>query len=462
MAIARDYIDDPISSGEEDAVPGQTSFKSIIDTDVVSNGDITAGPTDKPPGVEPMMVDDMDEEPNRQAAEDDKENNGGDENENENESDEPEWEVEAIVGARKIRGGVQQYYIKWKGFDEDDNTWEPESHIHCPDLVDAYWAEQAEKQSAKAAGKNSTRGKRMVLGGSDRRKRKSVDLEQVFNIESEEDENDVEFGESASGRRSAKRRRGDSPPARRVARRNRNSGGGLEAQSSMSPRSRRPVKHVNYKLADPEKDLDSDSGESVGADNGLRGSLSSWDPLVQEIENVDEGERKGELRVYIRWKNGTRSEESALIANKKCPQAIIKFYESHIRFKLPEDGDDDASTDYMDGDTATNRAYPVEDTTTPASEGVHVEDLTDGTTLLVTTEKETTSEMRIEMSADGTVLSRHTTISTTTKGVSSPPQANTLVESVNTREEENEELDCVPQTQTQNAPEEILVIPTTL
>ncbi|KAJ3149164.1 Chromobox protein 3 [Geranomyces variabilis] len=460
MATARDYIDDPISSGEEDAVPGQFPSKSTIDTDVVSNGDIAAGPTDQPPaGVEPMMVDDVDEESNEQAAEDDKENNGGDEDENENESEGPEWEVEAIVGARKIRG-VQQYYIKWKGFDEGDNTWEPESHIHCPDLVDAYWAEQAEKQSAKAAAKNSTRGKRTVLGGSDRQKRKSVDLEQVFNIESEEDENDVEFGESASGRRPGKRRRGDSPPARRVVRRNRNSGGGFEAQSSMSPRSRRPVKHVNYKLADPEKDLDSDSGESVGADNELRGSFSSWDPLVQEIENVDEGERKGELRVYIRWKNGTRSEESALIANKKCPQAIIKFYESHIRFKLPDDGDDDASTDYVDGDTATNRAYPVEDTTTPASEGVHVEDLTDGTTLLVTTENETTSEMRIEMSADGTVLSRNTTTSTTTKGVSSPPRANTLV--VNTREEENEELDCVPQTQTQNASEEIRVIPTTL
>ncbi|KAJ3170833.1 Chromobox protein 1 [Geranomyces variabilis] len=458
MATARDYVDDPISSGEEDAVPGQIPSKSPTSAVDVTNGDSDAGPADKSPsGVEPMIVDDENGERDKHANGDDKENNGAGEDEDEDES-EPEWEVEAIIGARKIKG-VQQYHIKWKGFDEDDNTWEPETNIHCPDLVDAYWAEHAEKQSAKAAAKNSARGNRTVLGGSDRRKRKSVDLEQVFNIESEEDENDVEFDESASGRRPAKRRRGDSPPARRAVRRNRNSGGGLGA---MSPRSRRPVKHVNYKLADPEKDLDSDSGESIGAGSGLRGSLSSWDPLVQEIENVDEGERKGELRVFIRWKNGTRSEESALIANKKCPQAIIKFYESHIRFKLPENGDDEASTGYVDGDAATDRGNTAELLNTPASAGVHVEDLTDGTTLLVSTEKETTSEMRVEMSADGTVLSSHTTTSITTKHVSSPPRANALAESIIMREGEDEELDFVPQTQTQSAPEEIQVIPSPL
>jgi hypothetical protein len=39
-----------------------------------------------------------------------------------------EWEVEKILAARKL-GGQLKYLVKWKGYAEDGNTWEPEENL---------------------------------------------------------------------------------------------------------------------------------------------------------------------------------------------------------------------------------------------------------------------------------------------------------------------------------------------
>ena len=50
------------------------------------------------------------------------------------------WEIEAIV-ARRYRGGVIQYQVKWLGFDMSENTWEPKDEIP-PEVVKGYEAER--------------------------------------------------------------------------------------------------------------------------------------------------------------------------------------------------------------------------------------------------------------------------------------------------------------------------------
>ncbi|EGF77534.1 hypothetical protein BATDEDRAFT_91550 [Batrachochytrium dendrobatidis JAM81] len=60
---------------------------------------------------------------------------------------------------------------------------------------------------------------------------------------------------------------------------------------------------------------------------------ASWENDVVNIETM-EASATGEddLAVYINWKNGKKTVVSSKVANTKCPQKIIKFYENHIKF----------------------------------------------------------------------------------------------------------------------------------
>jgi Chromo (CHRromatin Organisation MOdifier) domain len=52
---------------------------------------------------------------------------------------EKEYEVECIINHRNIgQGKALQYLIKWKGYPESDNTWEPTSHLHALQLIKEY------------------------------------------------------------------------------------------------------------------------------------------------------------------------------------------------------------------------------------------------------------------------------------------------------------------------------------
>src|SRR6266478_4378715 len=61
---------------------------------------------------------------------------------------EEEYEVERIVAHRMFgRSKSLQYLIKWRGYPESDNSWEPADQVHAPDLVKHYHS-AAKDQSA--------------------------------------------------------------------------------------------------------------------------------------------------------------------------------------------------------------------------------------------------------------------------------------------------------------------------
>ncbi|CAF0986615.1 unnamed protein product [Adineta ricciae] len=70
--------------------------------------------------------------------------------------DEEEFVVEKILKMRTTKKGKVQYLLKWKGFPDSENTWEPAENLECPDLIAAFVAEQKEKQETSTSnGKRS-------------------------------------------------------------------------------------------------------------------------------------------------------------------------------------------------------------------------------------------------------------------------------------------------------------------
>ncbi|XP_074064593.1 chromodomain Y-like protein isoform X4 [Macrotis lagotis] len=57
------------------------------------------------------------------------------------------YEVERIVDKRKNKKGKTEYLVRWKGYDSEDDTWEPEQHlVNCEEYIHDFNRRHNEKQ----------------------------------------------------------------------------------------------------------------------------------------------------------------------------------------------------------------------------------------------------------------------------------------------------------------------------
>ncbi|CAG5097242.1 Oidioi.mRNA.OKI2018_I69.XSR.g14993.t1.cds [Oikopleura dioica] len=83
---------------------------------------------------------------------------------------EEEFEVEKILGKRKRQGGIE-YLIKWAGYDDEQNTWEPEENLDCADRIREF--EEKHAADIKLQKEKKSRNRKKSRDSAKEKRRKS-------------------------------------------------------------------------------------------------------------------------------------------------------------------------------------------------------------------------------------------------------------------------------------------------
>nr|VZI52731.1 unnamed protein product [Spirometra erinaceieuropaei] len=237
---------------------------------------------------------------------------------------EDEYQVERITKVR-IRNGRKEYFLKWKGYPEEENTWEPEENLDCPDLIKEFEERMKKERGPTTPSRPSTSAVTRQRGKSSTASPGSSSDATV---------------EPAKGKK-----------------RSRLSASAGEDEDSASE-SKKSAEETP-KSATPSK-------TARGFSRGLKP-----DRIIGATDS------SGELMFLIKWKDSSEADlVPAREANVKCPQTVIRFYEERLTWHTPDTrGDSNTGTSCSTNttataaSTATETTQPVETPSVQTSDG---------------------------------------------------------------------------------------------
>ncbi|XP_034560581.1 chromobox protein homolog 3a isoform X1 [Notolabrus celidotus] len=219
-----------------------------------------------------------------------------------------EFVVEKVLDQRLVNGKVE-FFLKWKGFTDADNTWEPEENLDCPELISAFLEAQKNVKEKPAP------VKRKASTDEPETEAKKTDVMMV----STDKEGDA-VGEAGGGRAGEAGRDGGEE-----------AGGGRGGRGGEARGGR-------------EEEAGGGRGGEARGDGGEARSSQAEKPrgFARNLEPeriIGATDSSGELMFLMKWKD---SDEADLVpareANTRCPQVVISFYEERLTWHAcPED-----------------------------------------------------------------------------------------------------------------------------
>ncbi|CDH55288.1 predicted protein [Lichtheimia corymbifera JMRC:FSU:9682] len=70
------------------------------------------------------------------------------------------YEVESIKDMVILDSGQKLFLIKWKNYDDSENTWEPEENLNCPDLLEQFLAQHAAQSRSRKRSPSASKRRR--------------------------------------------------------------------------------------------------------------------------------------------------------------------------------------------------------------------------------------------------------------------------------------------------------------
>ena len=216
------------------------------------------------------------------------------------EDEEPEYIVERVVDKRVKAKGKIEYLLKWKGFDDADNTWEPADNLECVELIEEF------EKKAKAGGKDA---KNAVARSTKKRTATSSSKHEDNSAANVAQNSDADLkDEDESG-----------------AKVDKNSDADLNGEDKSTAN------------VDKNSDVDLNADEANMSNTATELSTSPEDLRTDlEAESIVGAARdNGKLMFRIKWKG---CQEMDLVDSDKAkqdwPHAVIEYYEKLVRWEI--------------------------------------------------------------------------------------------------------------------------------
>ncbi|KAK4687303.1 hypothetical protein P7C73_g2814, partial [Tremellales sp. Uapishka_1] len=228
----------------------------------------------------PEVVEDEPEQEGEEEVGVEAEQKGGEEDDEEEGDEEggEEYEIEAILD-HSLENGKYTYLVAWKNYGPEHNSWEPDEHLHAPEIVNKYMSK------IKAAAPPITKKR---------------------------------------GRQSAS---SSAPPPKAKVAKTRMNGRGAGAGKRSAP------------IDVDEEELEDKGDPTVTYETTHVDSMDKyedvmdWEEVVTEIDSVERGPGD-KLNVYMSMQGGEKLSIPTEIAYARCPQKVLKFYEAHLKWKM--------------------------------------------------------------------------------------------------------------------------------